>query len=84
MLLADLAGRVQALGGVGRGHADVHHHQLGRLVGDQGQQLAGVAGLAHDLEPRALEQAGQPLAQQDVVLGQDHPNAGRRHGRIMV
>jgi hypothetical protein len=64
---------------VGGGHADVHHHQLGRLGGDQGQQLGGIPGLAHDLEPGALEQAGQPLAQQDIILGQDHPHPGHRH-----
>jgi hypothetical protein len=42
--------------------------------------LGGVAGLAHDPEPGALEQAGQALAQQDVVIGQDHPQPVRRHG----
>jgi hypothetical protein len=62
-------------------HADVDHHQLGRLLGDQGQELGGVAGLADDLEAGTLEQAGQPLAEQHVVLGQDHPQLGRRrHG----
>ena len=72
VLLADLAGRVQALGGVGRGHADVDDRQVGRLVGDQGQELGGVAGLADDLEPGAFHEAGEALAEQDVVVGQDY------------
>jgi hypothetical protein len=41
-----------------------------------------VAGLPNDLEPGALEQAGQPFTQQDVVLGQDNPQVA--HGRIVV
>ena len=55
----------------GSGHPDVDHHELGRLLGDQGQQLGGVAGLAHDLEPERW--SGLALARQNVVLGQDHP-----------
>jgi sensor histidine kinase regulating citrate/malate metabolism len=47
--------------------------------GDQAQQGAGVAGLAHHLEARALQQAGQPLAQQQVVLGQHHPQPIHHH-----
>ena len=79
MLLADLPGRLHALGGVGRRHPDVDHHQVGLVAGDQRHQLGAVPGLADDLEAGALEQAGQALAEQDVVLGQDHPQPGRRH-----
>jgi len=64
------------------GHADVHHHQLWRLRIDKGQELGAVAGLPDNLEPGALEQAGQPFTQQDVVLGQDNPQVA--HGRIVV
>jgi hypothetical protein len=64
---------------VGRGHADVDHHQLGGLLSNQRQQLGGVAGLAGDLEAGAFQQAGQPLTEQDIILGQDHPQPGRRH-----
>jgi hypothetical protein len=28
---------------VGRGHADVDHHQFGRFFSDEGQELGGVA-----------------------------------------
>jgi hypothetical protein len=65
------------LGGMGRRHPDVDH-QLGRLVADQCQELNTVAGLPHHVKARALEQAGQTLAEKDVVLGQDHAPGG--HG----
>jgi hypothetical protein len=34
--------------------------------------LGGVAGLAHDLESGTLHEAGEALAEQDVVVGQDY------------
>ena len=54
----------------------------GRLVADQREQLRAVAGLPDDVETRALQQAGQTLPEQDVVLGQDHPH--RRPHRAAV
>ena len=56
-----------------RGHSDVDHYQRRRLLMNQGQQLGAVAGLPDDLESGALEDAGQALTEQNVVLGQDHP-----------
>jgi hypothetical protein len=77
VLLADLLGGLQTLGGVGGWHADVDHHQLRRQRIDQGQQLGGVAGLADHLETGAFQQAGQALPQQHVILSQNHPHPGR-------
>jgi hypothetical protein len=37
--------------------------------------------LADDFEAGAFEQAGQALAQEDVVIGQHHPRAARAHAR---
>jgi hypothetical protein len=76
VLLADDLGRHKPFGGVGGWHADVDHHQLRRPIADQGQELGGVAGLPNDLEAGALQQAGQALAEQHVVLGQDDPGGG--------
>ena len=45
----------------------------GRCSRTSVDQLGGVAGLADDLEARTLEQAGQTLAQEDVVVGQHDP-----------
>jgi hypothetical protein len=63
---------------MGRRHPDVDHHQLGRLVADQRQELNTVAGLPHHVKARTLEQGSQTLAEQVVVLGQDHAQGG--HG----
>ena len=44
---------------------------VGLVGADLAQQVLGVAGLAGDVEARVLEQAHEPLAQQDGVLGDD-------------
>jgi hypothetical protein len=49
----------------------------------QRYEVAGVAGLTDDLQPGALQQAGQALAQQDVVIGQHYPYAARIHMTII-
>src|SRR5215213_10827873 len=72
--LADLQGGPQALVGVGGGHADVDHGQVG-TVGVNGRDQAGaVADLGHDLDPAVGQQPGQALAQQDGVLGDHDPH----------
>jgi hypothetical protein len=37
------------------GRNQVGHHQVGRLLADQREQLRTVAGLAHDVETRAIQ-----------------------------
>ena len=49
-----------------------------RLV-DELEQCLGVPGLADDLEARVLEQRGDPLPQQDRVVGEH--DAHRRRPR---
>ena len=49
----------------------------GRCSRTSVEQLGGVAALADDLEAGALEQAGQALAEEDVVVGQHHPRPAR-------
>src|SRR6476619_4374898 len=73
MLLSDVAGRLETLGCVCRGHPDIDHDQRRRFLVNQGQQLGAVTGLPDDIESRALEKAGQTLTEKNVVLGQDHP-----------
>ncbi len=80
LFLADYPGRLQALGGVGRRHPDVGHHQLGPGLPDQREQVRAVAGLPDHREAGAIEQAGQALPEQDIVLAQDNPQAAARHG----
>jgi len=40
--------------------------------------------LADDLQPRAVQQASQPLAQKDVIVRQDHPGAARINTTIII
>ena len=54
-----------------RRHPNIDHHELRLAVTNQGEQLRRIGGLAHHLETRPLQQAGQTLAQQNVVVGDD-------------
>ena len=67
-LLADHARGVEALGLVVRRHPDVDDHQVGRALAHELEELGRVARLADDREPGPLEQAREPLAEQDVVV----------------
>jgi hypothetical protein len=66
---------------VRRGHPDVHDHEIRLLVANELDQLVCVAGLADDLEVGSREQAREPFAQEDVVVGHDNAAAG---GRLCV
>jgi hypothetical protein len=48
------------------------------VLADELEELVGVAGLADDLEVGALEQADEPFAEQDVVVGDDDAAAAGR------
>ena len=67
-LLANHARRLEPFRRVVRRHADVHDRELGPMLADERHQLGSVAALADDVEPRALEQAGQPLAKENIVV----------------
>jgi undecaprenyl-diphosphatase len=78
-LRPDHPGRVQAFGGMAGRHPDVHDHQLGLLLPHQLHELRGVAGLPGHGKARTLEQAREPLAQQDVIVSQRDTNPGLGH-----
>jgi hypothetical protein len=59
-------------------HPDVDDDQLGLVPAHERQQLGCVARLPDDLEPRPRQEAGQPFAQEDVVVGERHPGGGGR------
>jgi len=80
--LADHPSRLQAFDGVRGRHPDVGDHEVGDVLPDEVGELGGVAGLAHHLVAGALEQARQPFAEQDVVVGQNHPT--HAHGTIVT
>ena len=82
---ADRLRRLEPLGRVRRRHPDVEHHQVRRARADEPQQLRRVSCQTGDFERRPSEQAGDALAQQDIVVGDHHPNVlhdGGRHSDI--
>jgi membrane-associated phospholipid phosphatase len=75
----DHPGRVQAFGGMAGRHPDVHDHQLRILLPHQLHELRGVTGLPDHGKARALEQAREPLAQQDIIVSQHDTDPGLGH-----
>ena len=78
-VLPDDTSGVEPLGRVRGWHADVDDDELRLLFTDQGEQLRPVAGLADDVEAVSLEQAGDPLAEQDVVVRQRYARGAFIH-----
>jgi hypothetical protein len=76
--LADRPRCVETLRRIRRGHAYVDDRELGLVLANELDELVCVSGLRDDPEVGSLEQAGEPLAQKDVVVRQDHP--GGFHG----
>src|SRR4051794_29801173 len=72
MVAPDSPGDRQALVGVGRGHADVHHGDVGAQVGVQPVQLVGVCGLTSDVEAGIREQPREALAEEQRVVADDY------------
>ena len=70
----NLAGCVKAFGGVTGRHPDVHDHQFRPLLAHKCEQRRRGCALPHDVEARALKQARETLAQQDVVVCQRDPD----------
>jgi len=56
---------------LGGGRVDNRQLRLGRT--GQGEQFGAVSRLADDLKPRAVKQAGEAFAQQDIVVGEHDP-----------
>ena len=79
--LTDDPGRLQPFGRVRGRHPDVGHDQVGAGLPGQRQQLRAVGGLPGHLTAGALEQTGQALTEQDIVLGQHHPRPGHDGAR---
>jgi hypothetical protein len=80
-LPADHPGRVEPLGCLIGRHPDVHDHEVRLKLPDLFEQLHGVAHLTNNGKPGSLEQPGETLAQQHIVVGQYHTcgTCGHRH-----
>src|SRR6266511_5185628 len=84
-LVADRVGGLEPLGRVRGRHPNVDDHELWLMFAHELDQLVCVARLAGDLEVGSLEQAREPFAQKDVVVGHDDATAGGRlriHDRL--
>jgi hypothetical protein len=63
----------------------VDDHEIRLAVANELDQLIRVAGLSDDLEVRSLEQAREPFAQENIVVGHDNATSDallRCHPRL--
>ena len=77
MAVAHRAGRDEPLLGVRRRHPDVDDRDVRRVRVDGRDELVGVRRLGDDVEARAAQQRGDPLADQQAVVGDDDAHAPR-------
>jgi L-iditol 2-dehydrogenase len=75
----NLAGCVEAFGGVPGRHPDVHDYQSRLSLAHQCEQRRRGSALPHNIEARAFEQTRETLSQQDVVVRQGDLNPVRGH-----
>ena len=76
---ADHAGCLEPFPRMRRRHPDVDDRELGSMLANELEQLAGVTTPTDDGEAGPLEEAGNPLAQQHVVVRNDNPSRGLGH-----
>jgi hypothetical protein len=57
-------------------HPDIGHHQLRGQLTHQPQQLNTITGQPHHIKTRPIQQAGQTLPQQHIILSHHHPHPG--------
>ena len=55
-------------------HRHVHHHHVGLELAGQAHGLAAVAGLGHHRHAGVLERPADRLAQELMVVGEEHPH----------
>ena len=72
--LAQLERRAQTVVRVRGRHLDVDDRDVGTMRTRAAQEVVGVAGLRDDVEARTLQDADDPLAEEDVVLADHDPN----------
>src|SRR5918995_3601580 len=63
-----------------RRHPDVHDCDVRLVLANEPDELGSVTGLADHVVPSLLEEAHQTLAQQDLVVSDDHTRATRLLG----
>src|SRR6188508_1161816 len=76
---SDLARRLEALGRVGRRHADIDHEDVRARCADELDEPVDPVGLADDLEPAGSERRRDGLAQEHRVIGEDDAQRALAH-----
>ena len=79
---ADLGGGAHSFVVVVGRHAHVDDGEIGLVLGDDDEQRVGVADPRNDLVAGVLEQAREPLAQEDSVLGDHDPHGISASSRV--
>ena len=82
-LRADRAGGIEPFRRMGGRHADVEDHEVRAMTMGEREQRGGIAGLVDDPEALVREQPRQPLAKEDVVLGDQDTRHVCGHVRII-
>jgi len=59
-----------------RRHPDIGHNDIRSALADLFVQRLGISGLADYFVSGPTQEAGDPLAQKNVVVGYDHPPTG--------
>jgi hypothetical protein len=67
--------RVETLRPMSRRHANVHDRQIRPVLAHEPHELGPVARLTDDLVPTPLEEAGDALPHQHVIVGDDDSRA---------
>jgi hypothetical protein len=75
-LRADRAGRFKTFPALRRRHADIDNDEVRARLSHEARECIRLAYRADDVVPFTVEQARDPFAQEDVVLGDDDPRSG--------
>ena len=82
MACAQVPRGAQAFVGERRRHADVDDRRVRAVRGGGAQELLGAADLGDDVEAVVGEQAPEPLADHDGVVGEDHAHGISARTRV--
>lgn len=80
MILAEAAGDVDALGGVGRRHPDVDDGDVGRFLGHHGEQFVAIGRGAEDLDVVDGSEGRAGAFPDEIVVVTDVDGDGHRRG----
>jgi hypothetical protein len=66
-----------------RRHPDIHHHQVRPMLAHKSDQLRRIAALPNNLKARALKQARETLAEENIIIRERNPSRVCGHVRII-